>query len=173
MARGRPSTGVRQAVLDATLDALRAHGPGRLTTKEVARRAGVAESSIFYHFGGKHELLLAAVQTLTLNLSAGDDPVMLGRALERFYLDALPAMVAVQADSELRERLRLAGHELSVDHIVGQVADHLRGLPAGLDPRVAALLLVGACHQRALHRYSGGSDDQMPTIEAIVDTFVR
>ena len=58
--RGRPSTGVKEAVLKATEEVLGEAGLA-LSTKEIARRAGVAESSIFYHFGDRLGLLQAVI----------------------------------------------------------------------------------------------------------------
>src|SRR3954447_6743290 len=60
--RGRPSRGVREAVLTATEGILVESGVARLSTRGGARRAGVAESSIFYHFGARLGLLQAVVQ---------------------------------------------------------------------------------------------------------------
>jgi AcrR family transcriptional regulator len=44
--RGRPSTGVREAILQAATDVLAERGVAGLTTKAIAKRAQVAEGSI-------------------------------------------------------------------------------------------------------------------------------
>lgn len=50
----------RQAIIAATLPLLLDQGP-ELTTREIARAAGVAEGTIFRAFGTKHELLHATI----------------------------------------------------------------------------------------------------------------
>ncbi|GAA2834055.1 helix-turn-helix domain-containing protein [Kitasatospora sp. CM 4170] len=181
--RGRPSTGVREAVLRATEEVLGEAGPA-LSTKEIARRAGVAESSIFYHFGDRLGLLQAVIG-LHLPLFAdatavlGEDPDAEpgGRAadgaegdpvadlaalltrLERFYRRIMPILGALQADAQLRELLAARDGAIGPHLALGAVADAVRArqatgrLPSALDPSATALLLVGAAHQRALHTH--------------------
>ncbi|WP_433732883.1 TetR/AcrR family transcriptional regulator [Nocardia sp. CA-129566] len=189
--RGRPSTGVRESVVVAAQEILVEAGVARLTTKEVAKRAGVAESSIFYHFGDRMGLLQAVIQRHLRpvkdvlgevegrpGLRAG--LVALIEALEGFFLDAIPVMAAVQSDAELRAKYVERSRELdigphrAVDAVVAHLsmphADHR--VPASVDLRAAALLLVGAAHQRALQRRLSPPDvvAALPTAEAIVDT---
>ncbi|ADO68755.1 TetR/AcrR family transcriptional regulator [Stigmatella aurantiaca] len=54
----------RRRLLDATIGVLVEQGYARLTTVEVARRAGVSQGAIFTHFETKAELLVAAVEHL-------------------------------------------------------------------------------------------------------------
>ena len=51
--RGRPSAGIREAIVAATLELIEEQGLGGLTTKEVAARAGASEASVYYHFKDK------------------------------------------------------------------------------------------------------------------------
>ncbi|MEU9048088.1 MULTISPECIES: helix-turn-helix domain-containing protein [unclassified Kitasatospora] len=176
---GRPSTGVREAVLKATEEVLGEAGLA-LSTKEIARRAGVAESSIFYHFGDRLGLLQAVIG---LHLPAfADATAILGTPeaepeadapeadleadlaalltrLEQFYRRIMPILGAVQSDAGLRGLLAERDGELGPHLALGAVAGAVRArqgagrLPAALDPSAAALLLVGAAHQRALHTH--------------------
>ena len=82
--RGRPSAGVREAILAATLDLAAEQGLTRLTTKEVARRAGASEASVFYHFGDKVGLLQAAM-VAGLEPLMELDPAILGACLLRSW----------------------------------------------------------------------------------------
>lgn len=192
--RGRPSTGVRDAVLGATATILREDGIARLSTKEVARRAGVAESSIFYHFGDKHELLQAVVRMQTPTLdevsaqlrervgsgSIRNSLLAMCDALEEFYAQVLPVLSAIQADGELRRRLRETGAEdlqgalLAIERITGYLRLEVAAgrLRPGVDAHAAAVLLVGASYQRALHTHMSGVDATLPPVDTVVDTLL-
>ncbi|MEV0535958.1 helix-turn-helix domain-containing protein [Kitasatospora sp. NPDC050463] len=213
--RGRPSTGVREAVLKATEEVLGDAGLA-LSTKEIARRAGVAESSIFYHFGDRLGLLQAVIAlhlpafadaTAVLGEGglaghdpttapdaparaehgptadpAGHDPTAdltaLLRGLERFYRGIMPILGALQSDAQLRALLVERGGEIGPHLALGAVADALRArqaagrLPAALDPSAAALVLVGAAYQRALHGHLLGeaADRLLPPVETVAHT---
>ncbi|MFD0275433.1 TetR/AcrR family transcriptional regulator [Kitasatospora sp. NPDC127111] len=198
--RGRPSTGVREAVLQATEEVLGDAGLA-LSTKEIARRAGVAESSVFYHFGDRLGLLQAVIG---LHLPAfADATAVLGEHrderdggqedgglpaeltallthLERFYRRIMPILGALQADAQLRALLAERGGDIGPHLALRAVADALRArqaagrLPAGLDPAAAALLLVGAAHQRALHTHLLGEAAArfLPPVEALARTLL-
>ncbi|MFJ9364389.1 TetR/AcrR family transcriptional regulator [Nocardia sp. NPDC101769] len=182
--RGRPSTGVREAVIANAQQVLAESGLARLSTKEIAARAGVAESSIFYHFGDRMGLLQAVIQhqlrplkDLLADAPAADLRTALRSllaTLEEFFVSALPVMAAVQSDAELgavyRERSRdldLGPHR-AVDAVVAYLS--ARGVEAA-DLRTAALLLVGAAHQRALQRQLSPPDAlvELPSPDAIVE----
>ncbi|WP_280266307.1 TetR/AcrR family transcriptional regulator [Nocardia wallacei] len=188
--RGRPSTGVREAVLRATEQALAETGTA-LSTKEIARRAGVAESSIFYHFGDRLGLLRAVVGEHLPGFA--DAAVMLGRrtpnrdlrdalaallsGLERFYLGIMPILGALQSDRQLRELLARREGEVGPHLALRSVAEVLRAeqqaglVNSELDPVAGAVLLVGAAHQRALHRYLLGAvaETFLPSVEVVAD----
>jgi AcrR family transcriptional regulator len=57
---GRPSTGARERILDACIEALKADGYAGLTIAKVAARAGENKALISYHFGSKQGLVAAA-----------------------------------------------------------------------------------------------------------------
>ncbi|WP_433525570.1 TetR/AcrR family transcriptional regulator [Nocardia pseudovaccinii] len=189
--RGRPSTGVRESVVVAAQEILLEAGVARLSTKEVAKRAGVAESSIFYHFGDRMGLLQAVIQRHLRPVKdvlgeVDEEPglraglVALVEALEEFFLDAIPVMAAVQSDVELRAKFAERSRELDIGphRAVDAVVAHLsiqhadQRVPGTVDLRAAALLLVGAAHQRALQRHLSPPDviAALPTTESIVDT---
>ncbi|WP_194852858.1 TetR/AcrR family transcriptional regulator [Nocardia sp. SYP-A9097] len=189
--RGRPRTGVRESVIDQAWQLLDESGAARLSTKEIAKRAGVAESSIFYHFGDRMGLLQAVIQQQLRPLKdlladRSDSPatdlpadlLTLLTTLEEFFLATIPVMAAVESDAELRavylERSRdldLGPHR-AVDAVVAQLSRHPA---AGDDPRPAALLLVGAAHQRALQRRLSPPDAlvDLPTPESVAETLAR
>src|SRR3954469_20687706 len=145
--RGRPPSGGREAILEATLALLHERGVARLTTRDVAERAGVSEASVYYHYTDKAGLLRAVFEARLRPLEAfgpvGDTPLLtLGRALERFLDQALPVMMAAQSDTELREEMAayLAANDLGPHRGVRALGARL----ADADPEAAAMLFTGA-----------------------------
>jgi AcrR family transcriptional regulator len=59
-ARGRPSTGARERILEAAIEVLKADGYAGLTLAKVAARAGESKALVAYHFGSKQGLVGAA-----------------------------------------------------------------------------------------------------------------
>ena len=191
--RGRPATGVREALLAAAEAALAESGAARLSTREVARRAGVAESSIFYHFGDRVGLLEAVVGHYlppVLDLFAAgpgggglrENLVALFEALEGFFRRAVPVIAVIQADGQVREgfieRSRQTG--IGPHHAIAGTVGYLTAerdagkIGPGADLRAAAMLLVGAAYQRALQISLGAPDapqwlaDPHETIDALI-----
>lgn len=179
--RGRPSAGAREAILAAALELISDKGLSHLTTREVARRAGVSEASVFYHFRDKVGLLQEVILAGLEPLKGLDADTLAGRtgepleatlrqiatALERFLDRALPVVEAVQADTAVRAEFaaRLVEQDLGPHRGVRLVAAHLAEMrQAGavrpdVDPDAAALLLVGGCFLRAWLRHLTGQAD--------------
>jgi len=174
-ARGRPRTGVREAILAAAEVLLIDEGVGRLSTMEVAKRASAAESSIFYHFGDRLGLLHAIIQAhepLYKDIakqvdarvgqsSLRENLVILLNALESFLVRITPIIAAMQADTKLRADFAKRGRELdggphrALSLVIPYLAEEQKvgRVRADCDLQAAALLIVGAAHQHALHRY--------------------
>lgn len=180
--RGRPSTGVREAILDATLRLIEERGLSSLTTAQIARRAGAAQASIHYHFGSKAELLEAAIlhgleplhrdereASLDDGVHSTDAIVKVARSLEGFYERVLPVFAALAADPVLRAQVdqRLAAHDLGPHRALQLVERRLDAAGAGedADRQALALLLVGACFLRAWRRRFVGDRARLPAIE--------
>jgi len=191
--RGRPSEGVREAILTATLELIASAGLANLTTKEIAARARVSEASIHYHFGGKTGLLQAVILDGLEPLKklggevAGDDtgerPVgdvllAIARTLEGFFDRALPVLETIQADARLRASFskRLAADDLGPHRGVELVGNYLKSaqengrIDGKTDTAGAALGLVGACFLRAWQRHLMGRRRQqkLPSLEQAV-----
>ena len=64
----------KQQLIQAAIEVFSAHGYDRATTRELAERAGCAEGLIYKHFGGKRELLMAALESKRGSL--GPEPVL-------------------------------------------------------------------------------------------------
>lgn len=193
--RGRPSEGVRDAILATTLELITEEGIARLTTKEIAARAGVAEASIYYHFADKHALVEGVIFDAVLKplrefaasfaeRVAGkpvrEALVAYGSALESFWRRVLPVLSAVQADAELREHFRHRISELGFGphrgvRIVGEyLAEQQRAgaVRAGVDVRAAAMNFAGVCFLSAYqgHMLGPSARRKLPSLEAAVTT---
>lgn len=186
--RGRPPAGAREAILTAAWDLISEAGLATLTTREVARRAGVSEASVFYHFGDKAGLLEQVVLAGLAPLKApgpGDGPGdtslagTLGRlatALEAFFDHAMPVLAAVQADAGLRRSFgrRLVDGDLGPHRGVQLLSQQLTMMSAdglaspGVNPDAASLLLIGACFLRSWERQMTGTE-RAPTLPALPD----
>jgi AcrR family transcriptional regulator len=165
--RGRPPSGGREAILVAALELLRERGAGRLTTKEVATRAGVSEGSVFYHFTDRTGLMTAVIETGLDALKAGnaarpageDVPSSLSgfaRGVEALLDPVLTVMIAAQSDAELRTGV--AGYLLANDlgphrgvqglggYLAAQQADGT--IRDDVDPQAVAYLLISSCFMR-------------------------
>jgi AcrR family transcriptional regulator len=192
---GRPSEGAREAILAAALGFISGEGLSRLTTREVARRAGVSEASVFYHFRDKvglvQEVILAGLEPLN-ELDAGmlagrtGDPLpetlrAIAAALERFLDRAMPVVEALQADASLRAEFaaRMAERDLGPHRGVRLVAAHLaemrqRGaVRPDADTQDAALLLVGGCFLRTWQRHLTGREALLPSLDDATATLAR
>jgi AcrR family transcriptional regulator len=71
----------RQSIIEATIDCLVEEGYVALTTRRVAERAGIAQSTVMHHFETREALLVEAVIQVALRLAE--------RALERIDFEAL------------------------------------------------------------------------------------
>jgi AcrR family transcriptional regulator len=77
------SSSVRADIIDAAVESILDLGFYRASTNEIARRAGVAWSSIHYYFGTREALLLAAVADLNDRFTASIESATIdGQTLE-------------------------------------------------------------------------------------------
>jgi AcrR family transcriptional regulator len=191
--RGRPPEGVRERILETTLELIATDGIARLTTKELAERAGVSEASIYYHFADKTALLegvLFEAVLKPLREFAASFPgwvegkpvrealVGYGGALERFWRRVLPLLSAIQADADLREHFRERIAELGlgphrgVQVVAGYLEEQQRAgrLRSDLDPRATAMSFASACFLSAYqdHMLGPAGRRKLPTVEAAI-----
>jgi AcrR family transcriptional regulator len=169
---------MRARIVAAAYQALRERGVRGATTREVARRAGVAEGSIYNHFEDKLALLVAVIleslPPLPATLAALGDKAghasvranleEVARVALAFYGELLPLAGAILTEPELRERARarVLTHDLGPHRAHVALAGYLAAeqrlgrVDRGADPRVAALALLGACHEYAYVRALSG-----------------
>ncbi len=183
--RGRPSAGIRDAILSATLSLVEEEGLRRLTTKEIAERAGASEASVYYHFKDKVGLVQAVFETglNPLNkLDIGDfgrfDGVPLADALleisagfEAFFARVLPVLAAIQSDADLREEFgermdaQGMGPHRGVELLAGWLDDQKRRgrIAAEADTEGMAVMLIGASFMRVFACRSLANKDKLPS----------
>ncbi|HEY9293087.1 MAG TPA: TetR/AcrR family transcriptional regulator [Microlunatus sp.] len=183
--RGRPRTGVREAVLAAATALLAEAGAAGFTTKAVAARAGVSEASIFYHFDDRLGLLEAVIfaqvggyQELINELTGDRRPATLEAGLrtmldflEAYFVRLLPGMTAMQADPQTLADFRERSKELDLGphRAVVPVQQYLRWeqaagrVSADADLPVVATFLVGSALQRAQLQRFGGRPRSLPS----------
>lgn len=88
----KKAANTRAALLAAAADVVRVHGVANLTLERVADTAGVSKGGLLYHFGSKHELVVAMLtDTLgradeSLNHLANENALTEG-AFTKAYLD--------------------------------------------------------------------------------------
>src|SRR2546423_6833742 len=94
-AREQHEAATRERILQAALEAFR-EGTGKTTLGEVARRAGVAKGSVFFHFSSRPHLLAALAARLYLR---SRDRVLRAEEPES-ALDYVRAVLAAQQDPD-------------------------------------------------------------------------
>jgi AcrR family transcriptional regulator len=187
--RGRPSAGGREAILRAAIELLRERGVARLTTREVASRAGVSEASVFYHYGDRIRLLTAVFEEGVRPLQAIDGRIdgpsvretltRFAPALEQFLDRALPVINAAQSDGNLRAALEkyMREHDLGPHRGVAALARYLAKEQAAgrirddVDPEAAAFMFIGTVFTRASQRQMPGQQAELPSMAQSIDAF--
>ncbi len=171
--RSKGNEAVRDRLLDAVDMLMRKRGLARVTTRDVAQAAGVAEGTLYNHFRDKSALLIAFVQRtapatmrqamMDLPLRVGQRSVrvnvegVLGAALS-FHRRMAPVICSLLADTSLmvaarRElKTRGLGPNLSADRLAAYL-DAERKL-GRVSPKLAAAaaadLLLGASFKLAV-----------------------
>jgi AcrR family transcriptional regulator len=189
--RGRPPSGGREQILAATLEVLRERGIARLTTREVAQRAGVSEGSVFYHFDDRFGLLRAVftdslsplVEVGLAGLSGDDVRAALEEfsdAVQEFLRTGLDVLMAAQADTDLRESVVgfLAENDYGPHRGIRAVSQYLVGQQAAgtirsdVDPQVIAHLVVSDAVQRSAQPKLVNHAKGTPSRKAFFDTLM-
>lgn len=154
---------LRRALLDQALALAEERGPGALTLREAARRAGVTEAAPYRHFRSKEALVVALAEEgfdallqrvrralLRAPGSSAARLSALGVAYLRFALER-PAHFRVMFGRDLAKSHGFRGvgglAQACFDVLMGEVSRAQRsGDVAGRDPRPAALALWSALH---------------------------
>jgi len=166
----------RQNIICATEHLLQTHGLARLTTREIAREAGVTEGLIYHHFKDKAELILEVVeqrlhdtknvlQTLPLRVGLRTLSENLEEVLSvvyRSHYEIVPIVCSVFADHQLRTRMReiMKEREIGPQNAINWLAVYLAAeqrlgrMADNIIPEIAAKCLWMISIQKAM-------DDQL------------
>ncbi len=187
------SLSTRQQILAAAAHVLREYGLVGMTTRTIARQAGVADGTLYVHFPHKEDLILATIEeelprfTAAMHADAAD-PRPLAVALEEFIRAALrytaalvPLSAALFADPALltRQQAALAERQVGPHLLYERVADYIvaeqrRGrINEHADPLSVAALLLGPCFQYAFLRHLVGADPLPVTEGEFVTNLVQ
>jgi AcrR family transcriptional regulator len=189
--RGRPPSGGREEILRATHDLLRERGMAKLTTREVAVRAGVSEGSVFYHFDDRFGLLKAVFERALGPLHLEEiDPTAdhdiratitgMSESIEAFLDASLDVMMAAQSDAGLRDSLHAYmlesdyGPHRGIAGIGAYVATKQQAgvVRSDVDPKVVASMIVNDAFQRAAVPKLTGSRKGIQPRRAFIDTLM-
>ena len=177
----------RAVVRRVALSELAAVGYGAFTIEAVARRSGVAKSTIYRHWPGKLALIADALDTLNVQTPAGaldveapprERVAQLLQHLVDAFRDPLitgctPALIeASEHDAEVRafhHAYARARRQRLVDAIADGVGDG--SFPTSVDPGIAATALAGAVlYRRVMTGTPYVRDDVPALIEALLGT---
>jgi AcrR family transcriptional regulator len=179
---GGRSAKVREAVLQATLQALDEHGYSGLTISEIARRSGVHASSIQRRWGSLENVLLEAVlgysqQKLPIpnTGSLRGDMLAFARSLSRYLATplgetVLRTMAVADADPALSaNRSQIIKARYDATRVLVERAADRGELNPGTDSRLAVELLVAPLNLRKL--MGEPIDDKF--VKQVVETLLR
>ncbi|WP_405488819.1 TetR/AcrR family transcriptional regulator [Nocardia sp. NBC_00511] len=189
--RGRPPSVDQDRILTATYELLREKGVARLSTREIAERAGVAEGSIFYRYKDRAGLLIAVYADALRPMAEYErNPPDLNdiratlanftELLENYLERALTVLYSAQADTELRAALHehIRVNDIGPHHGLKIIGGYLADLQAqghirpDIDPAAAASLLLDNCHTRVALPRLFGRGRGVVSRDAILDTFL-
>jgi AcrR family transcriptional regulator len=158
---GGRSARIRAAVLDATVDALLAHGIDQVSIYDIAAAAGVHDTSIYRRWGTRETLIIDALFARTQHDlpipdtgSLRGDLVAAARSLAELLSSPIGALFARASaltvdDPDLAATRDRYWASRFADTVVRRAVE--RGeLPPGVQPRPAMDMLAGALHMRAM-----------------------
>lgn len=154
----------RRLIRQAALDELGEVGYGAVTMESVAARAGVAKTTVYRHWPDKLALIADAFETfheeMVPSIESGphrDRVERLVRHVAEVVVDStfsvcIPALIE---GAERDPRVRRFHHRYAAERrqgLVDAIAEGMAAgeLPAGVDPELAALALLGPIFYRRL-----------------------
>lgn len=160
---GGRSARIRNAVLDATVEALLAHGIDQVSIADIAAKAGVHDTSIYRRWRTKETLvidaLFARAEHDVLVPDTGSlrgDLIAAAQSLANLLSSPIGALIAqasvltVDNPDVAATRDRYWASRFAFGEQVFRRAAERGELPAGVHPRPALDMLAGALHMRAM-----------------------
>jgi len=173
----RPATTTRGRLVDAAAAALNEGGLSAATTKEIARRAGVTEPTLYLHFASKTDLIREVLrERLTLPVLVAEIPAdaasrpvadviaELLRSVLAAHRALLPILASALGDPSLLQHLRADPPMSGRFEGVNRVAEYLAGeqrsgrLGSATPPQILAREIFGAAFHHAVLSALFGED---------------
>jgi AcrR family transcriptional regulator len=191
---------VKRRLLDAVEHAMHERGLARVTTRDIAQIAGVAEGTMYNHFHDKSALLVAFLQReapATMREAMVDLPVQVGlrsvpenletvvTAVLNFHRRVAPIICSLLGDVSLMKAARRSlnergiGPNLSSDRLAAYLAaeQRLGRVRPDLDVHTAVDLLLGASFKIAVADHLFGStvkaSKDRKQVTSLVNAFFR
>jgi AcrR family transcriptional regulator len=165
-ARGRPSEGARQALVEAAHELFMERDYAAVSTEQILERSGVSRGALYHHFPSKLDLFRAVfeaserrvMERVAAQAAGAETPFDALREGARAYLREC------ESNEELRriglgqsravlgwEGWRTAASELGIGAMLGGVSAAIEaGELAPGDPETTALVLLGALIEAAM-----------------------
>jgi AcrR family transcriptional regulator len=125
--RHAKSAGVREALVQAAIAALRETGFAGASAREIAARAGCSQALVFYHFGSVNDLLLAALDEVSARrLAAYRDLLDHATSMAALAESARSIFVGDLDAGHVRVLVEMINGAHSVPGLGEQVAQRLR-----------------------------------------------
>ncbi|HEX4465322.1 MAG TPA: helix-turn-helix domain-containing protein [Solirubrobacterales bacterium] len=164
-ARGRPSEGAREALVEASRELFMERDYGDVSTGEILERSGVSRGALYHHFASKRDLFKVVFET--------GERRILGLVIERAMAAGSPFAALLEStraylqlcetDEELRrigllqsrvvlgwEGWRAAATELGIGVALAAVSAAIEaGELVPHDPEMTAIILLGAMIEAA------------------------
>ncbi|MCC6873732.1 MAG: TetR/AcrR family transcriptional regulator [Sandaracinaceae bacterium] len=182
----------RGSILDAAIDVFSRGGFRGATTAALAQAAGITEALLYRHFRSKKALFLGALahvldrveREVAARLDAHDDPVaglesLFGYFHEQLREDPQFGHLIYLVASELRDPEVRRAYVRAQDRILSRLEAAIARwasqgqLRAGVDPRAAAWLILGAHQTLTLMEQCGRLDEMRPEhVRGFVSAFL-
>ena len=193
---GDPALVLREHLLDTAERLLAERSVAAVTTRDLARAAGVSDGVLYNYFADKNELLVTALTrrfTRLVEQIRGQMPEpgagtiegnlqVVAAALARLHSEALPIVGSLLAEPTLLHRFMAAIHSADEPfggkHIKDTVVAYLHaeralGRIAVADLEAATHILVGATVSLVLTGHLVPGPDPVDRLPAVIDTLVR
>ncbi|GEM_PF-189642 len=193
--RKRKMSDNRQNMIDATNHLLQTHGLARLTTREIARKAKVAEGLIYHHFKDKAELIHSAIesrfsetenllQNLPLQVGTRTLPEILEDVMVSVYrahYEMVLIVCSIFADHQLRVRMQeiMKERDMGPQHAIEGLSvflaaeQRLGRLSDAVDPQAAAKCLWMISIQSAMSDRLTGSEPAANQVRREIRGYVQ
>jgi AcrR family transcriptional regulator len=167
-----------ERLLEAVEELMHSQGLARITTRDIARAAGLAEGTLYNHFEDKNEIFIAVLKRNVIEFShvIQDLPLRVGQATvldnlqtvaeaaASFHIKVVPLICSLFADRKLltetgrRMHERRIGPERSLEALSAYIAaeQRLGRISAEVSAAAVANLILGTSFQMAVVDYLSG-----------------